>query len=320
MVDPGAAEAVLSILGLRRQGLSVPDEAWNRLFDSNGYRRLGERKEAMNRPFDRESFRSFVLSPEVASREAALRKTLKRWGQVDLGALAGRVLAYLPEGASMRATVYPMIKPRTNSFVFDLTGEPAIFLYLDPEVSPEQFANTVLHELHHIGFGGSCPPPAAAEEIEALALGPKKVLRWSGAFGEGFAMLAAAGGSEFHPHAVSPEGDRQRWDTDMARVSEDRELVEAFFLELLAGSLSEEQELEKARSFYGIQGPWYTVGWKMAATIEEALGQDALIKSFCDPRLLLSTFNRAAGGQRASRAGTGELWSAELLAAVQGES
>jgi hypothetical protein len=43
-------------------------------------------------------------------------------------------------------------KPQIHSFVYDVRGDPAIFLYLDPEQPPAQFENTVAHELHHIGF------------------------------------------------------------------------------------------------------------------------------------------------------------------------
>jgi Putative zinc dependent peptidase (DUF5700) len=315
-VDATAAEAVLAILEKERLGQAVTPADWSRLFDSDAYRRLLEREMGMNRPFDDESFRDFVLSPELAEQEEALAATLAEWRQVDLPAMSGRVAAYLPEWARLRGTVYPMIKPQPNSFVFDLEKEPAIFLYLDPAVGPEKFANTVLHELHHIGFGTACPPPAAAQRIDALPEAKRKVLKWMGAFGEGFAMLAAAGGADVHPHAVSPEEERQRWDRDVARFAEDRALVEAFFQDLLAGRLDEEAEMEKARSFYGVQGPWYTVGWKMAVTIEEGLGRSALIEAFCDPRRLLPTYNHAATqlGDRPS----GTLWSEEILAATGG--
>ena len=47
--------------------------------------------------------------------------------------------------------------------------------------------------------------------------------------GEGFAMLAAAGGPDIHPHAVSDAKERARWDHDLANFNEDLKKVESFF-------------------------------------------------------------------------------------------
>jgi len=64
-----------------------------------------------------------------------------------------RAQAYLPAGLEIRATIYPVVKKATNSFVFDLGGEnPAIFMYVDPSIPPEKLENTLAHELHHVGI------------------------------------------------------------------------------------------------------------------------------------------------------------------------
>jgi hypothetical protein len=34
-----------------------------------------------------------------------------------------------------------VIKPKTNSLVFEVDTDPAIFLYIDPEISREKFEN-----------------------------------------------------------------------------------------------------------------------------------------------------------------------------------
>lgn len=77
-------------------------------------------------------------------------------------------LDYLPKEAYIRAKIYPVIKPRENSFVFDLKNEQAIFLYLDPTKSASKFENTLAHELHHIGYGTSCPRQEISAEIGKL--------------------------------------------------------------------------------------------------------------------------------------------------------
>lgn len=308
------ADAVLAILLKKKEGREVAEADWQRLFASEGYVRLKKRDAGMGRPIEDADFRTFVLSEALAARADSLAATLARWKNADVSGAARRALAYLPAGARIRAKVYPVIKPRDNSFVFEVKTDPAIFLYLDPSVIADKLENTVAHELHHIGYGGSCPPPAAEEQIARLPQANRTALLWMGGFGEGLAMLAAAGGPDIHPHAVSKSEDRERWDRDVARFLEDMRKVEAFFRDILAGRLNEEEAAKAAMPFYGeTQGPWYTVGWKMAATIEKALGRDRLIESACDPRKLLAAYNEAA-----RKVGDGKLplWSDDLLHAL----
>jgi hypothetical protein len=301
------AEAVLAILAKRSAGRGVVEADWERLFASEGYVRLKRREAGMGRAFDEAEFKAFVLSDDLASRAAALEETLARWKRADVTGAARRALAYLPPGATIRAKVYPSIKPRDNSFVFEVKTDPAIFLYLDPAVSAERFENTLAHELHHIGYGTCCPTAEAAAAAEKLPEGARAALGWLGAFGEGLAMLAAAGGPDVHPHAASPAEDRERWDRDVARFDADLRRVEGFLLDVAAGRLDEKAARETGFSFFGVQGPWYTVGWRMAVTIERALGRDRLIDCMRDARLLLPTYNEAA-----ARSGQA-LWSRELL-------
>lgn len=310
------AEAVLAILGKRAKSEAVTIEDWRRLFTTEGYVRLAQRETSMKRPFTEGDFKAFVLSDDLLKRSGALAETLAAWTRSAPEAAGRRALAYLPVGARIHAKVYPVIKPRENSFVFDVKSDPAIFLYLDPKVTPAQLENTVAHELHHIGYGTVCPPPAAAAEIERLPPGARSAAQWMRAFGEGFAMLAAAGSLEIHPHATSPAADRERWDRDVAHFPSDLREVERFFLDLIAGRLDEEAENKRGFSFYGeTQGPWYTVGWKMAATVEETWGRERFITDACDPRKLLTSYNEAAR-KRAGKGETTVLWSGELLWSV----
>ncbi|HPC82106.1 MAG TPA: hypothetical protein P5234_01740 [Thermoanaerobaculaceae bacterium] len=317
-METSEAEAVLAILNKQAAGEEVGDADWRALFDSRPYVRLKARESAMKRAFSDEEFRAFVRSPELVARARELREALDRWKAFDLAAPVARASAYLSPGTALRATIYPVIKPKTNSFVFEVDTDPAIFMYLDPADSPEKLANTLAHELHHIGFGTLCPAPDIAEAIASMPDRVAWVVTRLGAFGEGLAMLAAAGGPDEHPHAVSSQPVRERWDRDVSRVAEDMKLLERFMFDASAGKLSPEDRQARFFSFFGEQGPWYTVGWLMASTIERELGRDVLIAAFCDPRQLLGTFNRAAISANGRGGAPLPLWSDDTLRLARG--
>ena len=310
------AEAVLAVLTKRKANQPITEADWQRVFQSEGYMRLKQRETSMQRPFEDADFKTFVLSDQLLARAAALEDTLARWKRADTTRAAHLALAYLPRDAEIRAKIYPVIKPRENSFVFDVGTDPAIFLYLDPAVNREKFENTLAHELHHIGYGTSCPRKDVTTSIEKLPQNAQTLVKWIGAFGEGFAMLAAAGGPDVHPHAVSSAEERARWDKDVANFNDDLKKVDAFFNEILAGKLTQDQVNEKAFSFFGVQGPWYTVGWRMSVLIEKTYGRAKLIECMCDQRLLLATYNRAAEKYNRRTREPLALWSAPVVNAV----
>lgn len=285
------ADAAIHILESRQAGRPVAEESWRRLFATEGYRRLKARETAMGRAFEDSSFRAFLLSDTLLPRTAALRKTLLAWRKADLRTAGAKALAYLPAGTRLRARVYLLIKPRSNSFVFEPETDPAIMLYLDPAQTREQLENTIAHELHHIGYAAACPSgnDSAADSAVATAR------TWLGAFGEGVAMLAAAGGPAVHPHAVSPAEDRLRWDRDVANAPADLRRLETFFLDILDHRLTDpDSTRQAAMAFFGVQGPWYTIGWLMASTVERTAGRPALVGTLCDPVRLLQRYNTAA--------------------------
>ena len=307
------ADAVLAILAKRQANQPITEADWQRVFQSEGYVRLKQRERSLQRSFEDADFKIFVLSDQLLARATALEATLARWKRADTTRAARLALAYLPREAGIRAKIFPVIKPRENSFVFDVKNDPAIFLYLDPAVSREKFENTLAHELHHIGYGSSCPRKEVATAIEKLPQNKQTLLTFIGAFGEGFAMLAAAGGPDVHPHAVSSAADRARWDKDVANFNNDLKTVDAFFNEILEGKLTEDQIREKGFSFFGVQGPWYTVGWRMSVLIEKTYGRAKLIQCMCDQRLLLTTYNRAAEKYNRRTREPLALWSAPVV-------
>lgn len=85
---------------------------------------------------------------------------------------------------------------------------------------------------------------------------------------------------------------------------------------MLHNRLTEEETQQKAFSFFGVQGPWYTVGWKMAVTIERRYGRAKLIACMCDQRKLLATYNSAAK-RTSSRTHSLAVWSGEVVEATR---
>lgn len=311
------AEAVLAILAKRKANQPVDEADWQRVFRSEGYVRLKQRETSMQRSFEDADFKTFVLSDQLAERAQALEETLSRWKHADVTRAGELALAYLPKEARIRARIYPVIKPRDNTFVFDVKNDPAIFFYIDPKMSREKFENTLAHELHHIGYAGSCPSKQVSEEVSKFPPQVQSALTWIGGFGEGFAMLAAAGGPDIHPHAVSSVEERTRWDKDVANFNDDLKKVEKFFLDVLEKRLTGDDIQKTGFTFFGTQGPWYTVGWKMAVLIEKTYGRDKLLECICNQRKLLSTYNEAAERHNRRSREPLALWSARLISGLQ---
>ena len=316
-LDVSEAEAVLAILGKRAAGQSVGEADWQALFNTLPYQRLKKREASLHRDFTDQDFQQFVAT--LDRRRAELRQTLDAWKKADLRAAAERALRYLPGEARIRASVYPMIKPKPNSFVFETSTDPAIFLYLDPAVPGPQFENTVAHELHHVGLASLSA--AYDKRIQALPPNPRKVAEWLGAFGEGVAMLAAAGSPDVHPVADFPPSDRQRWDEDMKYFSNQQQELDQFFLDIIHDSYKNLEAADhQAFTFFGYRGPWYLVGYRMAVTIETQFGHAALVETLKDPRQFLTKYNQAAAASNAQGGERLPLFSDEILKAVGIES
>jgi hypothetical protein len=307
---PDEAEAVLNVLARRASG-GVPDERqWDALFATEGYRRLAEREHAFKRLFDDATFRAFVMQPDLLAQREPLAATLAAWSHADVAVCGRRALVYLPAGSRLRASVYPEIKPAKNSFVFDLEQNPGIFLYIDPAVSATEFTYTVAHELHHVGFAQNCPAPEVRAQIALRSPALQRFVRWLGGFGEGFATLAGAGGPDVDPGGVVGAGARGEWTTERATFASRMNELATFFRDVIGGRLADDPSAQAVgMTFFGNQGAWYTVGWRMAVTIERRLGRARLIECIADNRLLLPTYNAAAAGTGLPR------WSDDLAGA-----
>lgn len=273
---PDEAQAVLHILDKRHRAESITDADWQRVFTSEGYVRLKAREVSMQRKFEDATFREFVMSDALLAKREELAATVQSWLTADISHSRDLALAYLPKGSKLRAKVYPVIKPATNSFVFELDTDPAIFMYVEPQPR-EVFESTIAHELHHVGYAANCPK---SDDVQ-----------WFSAFGEGLATLAAAGGPEGVPQKRAEVA--AEWAKQMKQYEQNFEAVSNFLVAVDSGAIEGDEARKRGFAFFGMVGPWYTVGWKMAVVIESVEGRDALIAASCGGRELLRAYNRA---------------------------
>ena len=287
--------------------------AWDRLKTSEEYRRLSEREKAFHRSMSDTTFYQWLTADSTIARAPALARTLNAWMASDIAGAVKRSAAYLPPGTPIRAALYFMIKPHPNTFVYDTEHNPTIFVSVDSSVDAAQFENEIAHELHHIGIAAACPTVVTAGSQTPM----DTVVNWMSAFGEGWAMLAAAGGPNVNPHWESDSTDRARWDHDYAHVEDGMKQLTGFFDSVLARRISEPDSVQAhAMSFFGVQGPWYTVGYLMARTVEVRDGREKLISVICSPPKLLLSYQEAA--QEANRTGAHlPLWPEKFVGQLQ---
>ncbi len=91
-LDTSESDAVLAILEKHAAGHAVSESDWQAVFTSEPYQRLKKREAGMTRDFTDESFKSFVLSEELARKASELRRTLDAWKKADLRRIANRIL------------------------------------------------------------------------------------------------------------------------------------------------------------------------------------------------------------------------------------
>ena len=316
--DFSEADAVLSILDKKAASQPVADTDWQKVFSAEPYQRLKKREAGMQRPFSDDDFRAFVLSDDLSKQRNDLARTVADWKSADLSASAARILPYLPAESTITAKVFPVIKPHHNSFVFEASTDPAIFLYVDPTKPRATFENTVAHEMHHIGL--SSVDKQYEEKIASLPPAAHSVAQWMGAFGEGEAVLAAVGGPDAYPVGDPTPELKENWARGMRDFNQDLEKVNAFFLDALDGKLKGDAINQQAMEFFGLQGPWYTVGYKMAVLVEKHDGRPALIDCMRDRRLLLVRYNAIATELNRSGKEHLALWSPEIFQATNAPS
>lgn len=314
----GAKKSVDLILdqcevALRILQSNFPEKLINDLVSSKGYRWFKERENAMEQGFSDDDFLYFLLSDELGSQTVALTEALDYLQRLDLNYLASQAREYLPKNTKIESTIVPLIKPSANSFAYPVEGKIVIFLYLDPVFNALKINNTIVHELHHVGLN-SVYADYALNLSKLANQRTKNILRFTQPLGEGYAMLAAAGGPNTHPNAHDPKL-RELWDERMNFFERDFKAIDCFLRRL--HELDERKAIEKGMEMMGIQGPWYTVGWQTAVVIEKILGRDSLISCIAEPAQLFLTYNQVVNQYNQEFKTTLPPWSEELIILIK---
>jgi len=288
-VDGSQAEAALTITRRWSTGQTVTDEDWLRLLTNEAHQRWKRRSHEAGRPVSDTDYARFLLSDTTAGQLEAFTRTLGWWTGADWVQAGLRASEYLPHDAVISAQVSLTLMPEAGSYYHGGPDDAAVFFGLDPELKACEFENRMVHELHHVGSFALAKRRDAGEKSHIEC-----AIEWTSAFAEGLAMLAAAGGPEAHPHEKSRAETRARWDRDVANFERDRGEIENFLLDVAAGRLTGATAMSVGQALLGVQGPWYTVGWKMAVTVERAFGRGAVVDCVADCSGLMALYNDAA--------------------------
>lgn len=286
------------------------------LFRTTGYKWLKERELAMEQGFSDADFSEFIVSDILHQQAPAFRLALDKLQKLSLESLINQAKEYLPAHAMIDTFIVPLIKPKSNSFIYPVGEKVVVFLYLHPNVTASKLQNTLIHELHHIGLNSVYKGLSTMiDDISDHHV--RELVQFTQPLGEGYAMLAAAGGPNIHPNDHDQEL-KALWDQRMISFDEDFYALDQYYCNLLSGKYDQKEALERGMELFGIQGPWYTVGWKIAAVIEQICGKSRLIQCIANPTLLFSTYNQAVYSYNQDLNISLPIWSSELVAAFEG--
>jgi Putative zinc dependent peptidase (DUF5700) len=86
-----------------------------------------------------------------------------------------------------------------------------------------------------------------------------------------------------------------------------------FFIDTIHGDLRNDAVAHEGCTFFSYRGPWYTVGYMMATTMEKQLGRAALIETLKDACQFVVRYNEAANALHEKGEKKAPFFSAELL-------
>ena len=238
--------------------------------------------------------RQELWSSALADRDR-LREKLQALIEADPRTAAVRLARrYLPRHADITNEFYIVLFGASNAFsVGDVNGYDLLQMPLtgQGDLNIPDILRTFAHELHHTGFSN-------AAEIGMRDLKDESRIELVGLLAaEGMATwLISRPLDHLEEYRAAPDenarGTAHDWDRLLPRLPEIYRRAESDIRRGLAGELSRDELM--AFWLTGYQGPAYTLGSDMIATIERYLGLRALRTIPDDYRLFLDIYNRAA--------------------------
>jgi hypothetical protein len=132
------------------------------------------------------------------------------------------------------------------------------------------------------------------------------------------AVLAAAGSLDAHPLADFSESYRLLRDLGAERFADNLEELNQFFLDTVHGDALNDAVAHEGRIIFGnAGGPWYTVGYRIAVTIEREFGRG---RDACRPAPVRGSLQRSRRARKRRGRRPPPRVSAEILKAVGSEN
>jgi hypothetical protein len=315
-IEMEGARCLIELLQRSRDGEPIPEETLQKVMDSNSFfvdfycQWEGVTRDSLSglvRCFDRpEQVPPGVLANRLAEgfRQALDEISLVRgrlaWAnQVDVSAIAERVLAYLPANTPLDSTVHLTVDLANNAFVHQ--GEMGVSL-LSGMADRQTFEEAVSHEMHHLGVHYW-----SAQDLQRQALLQEHsgrsiaVMHVENLLMEGMANFYLTPGYVFRPSSEEPPFDALQG--RLARLQREEEHFFALAGTALDMALAPGAEFEPCLEVAGkvafdmeemLLPAGHYLGARMLQTIEQAYPRQRVIRCVQHLPDFLPLYNEAA--------------------------
>jgi hypothetical protein len=315
-IDLDGVRALLSLLRSVGEGGPVGDAELERVFDANAFfvdfysGWEGSDRDAIAqaiRYFDRPERVALGWVPSrlaegfrQALGELDLLESRISWlSQIDATGVAERVLAYLPPGTPLDATIHITVDQVNNAFAH---GRGIGVSLLKGAADRKTFDDVVTHELHHVGFRfWSDQDPVRRRSSEHKTARAVAVLHVQNLLAEGMANYYCTPGYVFRASPGEPPADA--YQARLARLQREEEALLAQAEAVLAMSLEHGAAYEPCSEAFKtialdmeefMLPAGHYLGARMVGTMAQVHPREAIVHCVRDLAAFLPLYNEAA--------------------------